>query len=142
MSSPAVLDAALADPRIARLALFQGVADPRAALAGMFQIYVTISVAETDRNAAVNVVSLYVHSTTAVHDIADALAAAIAAQGPAVVTSYGRPITGMPLLPIGEIPWYRDWRLYSIASLALAAILVVLVLPSRAMSDPSSRPAG
>jgi hypothetical protein len=40
MSSAAVLDAALADPRIARLSLFRGVADPRSALSAMFQISV------------------------------------------------------------------------------------------------------
>jgi hypothetical protein len=132
MSSTAVLDAALADPRIARLTLFHGPAAPQAVLSGLFRIHVTFSEAETDSHAAVNGVLLHVYSTTAVHDIADALADVIAAKGPAGITVVGRP-TGIMICPIGQIPWHRDRRPYTIATVSLAAILAVLMLPSSVM---------
>jgi len=130
MSSPAVLDTALADPRIARLSLFQGLGDPRAALSSKFQISVAISGAETESQTALNVLLLHVGSVTAVQDIADALASAIAAKGPAGVAVVGRPMSIM-ILPIGEVPWYRDWRLYTIGAVTLAALLALLVLHSK-----------
>ena len=134
MSSAAVLDAALADPRIARLSLFQRLAAPRAGLSDMFQISVSFSMAQTDAHAAINGVLLHVNSTTAVHDIVDALADAIAAKGPAGVTVVGRPSGIMASNIFGQIPWYCDWRLYTIASVFLSAVLAVLVLPSGEMS--------
>jgi hypothetical protein len=137
MSSAPVLDAALADPRIARLSLFQGVADPRSALAGMFRISVSFSAAETDSHAAVNGVTLHVYSPTAADDVADALAASIAANGPAGVTVIGRP-TGVNIIPIDQVPWHRDWRLYAIVTASLVAILVVLVIPWGATGHPTT----
>jgi hypothetical protein len=141
MSSPAVLDAALADPRIARLPRFHGLAAPRAGLSGTFRMSVSFSEAETDSHTAINGVLLHVNSTTAVHDIADALADAIAAKGPAGVTVVGRP-SGISFVSraIGHVPWYRDWRLYTIATVSLLAALI-LVLPSSMMTYPSSRSA-
>jgi hypothetical protein len=128
MSSPAVLDAALTDPRIVSLSLFQGLAAPRAGLAGMFQLSVSFSETETDSHTAVNDVLLHVNSTTAVHDIANALADAIAAKGPAGVTVVGRP-TGISFVPrtIGQVPWYRDWRLYTISTVSIVITFVILV---------------
>jgi hypothetical protein len=141
MSSGAVLDAALADQRMARLSLFQGLAAPRAGLSSMFQISVSFSVAESDSHPAINGVLLHVNSPAAVHDIADALADAIAAKGPAGMTVVGRP-TGLMTCPVlSRIPWYRDWRPYTIATVSLAMVLVVLVLPSGLMRCLSPRSA-
>ncbi len=128
MSCNAVLDAALADHRIARLSLFRGVADPRSALSGMFQIIVASSI-ETDSRSAVRIVTLHAHSPTAVYDVADALGASIAANGPGGVTVRGRPITPPNAIAIGRVPWDRDWRLYAIVTASLVAIVVILVLP-------------
>ncbi len=139
MSSDAVLDTALADQRIARLSLFQDLADPRAGLSGMFQISVSFSVAQTDSHPAINGVLLHVNSTTEVQDIADALADAIAAKGPASITVVDRPTGIMTAHVISQIPWYRDWRVYTIATVSLTTVLVVLVLPSGLMRCLSPR---
>jgi hypothetical protein len=137
MSSAPVLDAALADPRIARLSLFRGVADPQSALAGTFRIRIIFSDAETDSHPAANAVTLDVYSPMAVNDVADALADSIAANGPAGVTVIGRPIS-VAVLPIGQVPWHRDWRLYAIVTASLVAILVVLVIPWGATGHPTT----
>ncbi len=128
MSSTEVLDSALADPRIARLPLFQYLADPRAALSSMFQISLGISTAESKTQSAISMVLLHVNSATAVHEIADAVADAIAAKGSAGVTILGRPMSIM-MCPVGKVPWYHDWRVYAITMVSLTAILAVLVLP-------------
>jgi hypothetical protein len=138
MSSASVLDAALADPRLARLSISRGVADRRSTLSGMFRISVSFSVAETDSHSAINGVTLHVHSPTAVHDVADALADSIAANGPAGITVRGRPITPPLANPIGQVRWHRDWRLYAIVTASLVAILVVLVIPAGTIGSLST----
>jgi hypothetical protein len=80
-------------------------------------------------------VTLHVYSPTVVHDVAYALADSIAANGPAGVTVIGPP-TGINLIPIGQVPWHRDWRLYGIVTTSLVTILVVLVIPWEATSHP------
>lgn len=144
MSSPAVLDAALADPRIARLPYIARAPDPRAALAAAYGISVMISQPPRDgRPKAINVASMGVSSPMNVHQVADAIADAIKAHGPVEVTAVGRS-TGVGYLPsYVPIPWYRDWRVLFLGLLTLAWTGLVLFSPDwkRPRSRDAARPA-
>lgn len=134
MTSREVLDAALADSRIARLSVFANSTSPHALLARCFGITVDISTAETEAHPAINAVTLRVHCPVAVADVADAVADAIATSGPGGVTVQGRP-TGLSYpCRIVPIPWHRDWRVYVVASVSLSAAFLALSAPGRAGS--------
>ena len=139
MSSPEVLDAALADPRIARLPYFAFSPSKRSTLASCYAVKRPIGPA--DQRPVI-----YVRSPVANLAVYQAVTDAILARGPKGITNIGDSYRQFPERFQGSAPesllWGCDGKNFVVLVMTLLAILLVLCLPARGEGNGRHRKNG